>query len=155
LARIGLLRLGILVIVVVVAIGAYVFRDRLSGSAGDLAVGDCFEVPSGDEVKDVQHRPCSEPHDGEVFVVRNYTGGDTYPTNDQFIDWVSRECVGGDFTSYTGTAYGSQETIDVGFFYPKEDGWGKGDREVTCYLTPLNGQKVTVSYKAGAAPAAS
>jgi Septum formation len=152
LARIGLLRIGVLVVVVAAVIIGILFRDRLSGSAGDLQVGDCFEVPAADEVEDVQHRPCSEPHDGEVFLVRDYSGGDTYPTDDQFIDWVARECVDGAFATYTGQDYDVQQTIDVGFFYPQSEGWGKGDREVTCYLTPLDGLKVTVSYKAGAAP---
>jgi hypothetical protein len=45
--------------------------------------------------------------------------------------------------------------IDVAYFAPTRDGWEGGDREITCYLTPTDGQKITHSYKVGAAPAAS
>ena len=52
-----LIRVGI--IAVIVAVG-FVFRDFLSGNAGDLKVGDCFDQPSTTNtvVKDVPHHPC-------------------------------------------------------------------------------------------------
>ena len=69
-------------IVVIVLVVAFVFRDRLSGNAGDLAVGDCFDAPTldGQTVSDVQHHPCTEPHTGEVFaVVTNPAADAAYP----------------------------------------------------------------------------
>jgi hypothetical protein len=35
----------------------------------------------------------------------------------------------------------------VAAFWPTADGWPGGDREVTCYLTPSDQQKITVSYR--------
>jgi hypothetical protein len=52
----------------VVAVGALIFRDRLSGSAGELKVGDCFDVPAVQtNIRDVQHHPCNESHTGVVM----------------------------------------------------------------------------------------
>ena len=108
-----------------------------SGNASDLQVGDCFEVPDGDSIGDVQHQPCNESHDGEVFLVGNYTGdGDTYPTSVQFDTWVGTECVDKAFPTYTGTAALDREDLDIGYFYPLEENWGKGDRQMICYLSP-------------------
>ena len=53
-----------------IVIGGLVLRDRLSGSASDLKIGDCFDVPATEtDIKDVQHHPCTEAHTGEVFAV--------------------------------------------------------------------------------------
>ena len=68
-------RFPIWIAIGVFALGGYLLRDYLSGSAGDLKVGDCFDVPSFETqsatVKDVQHHPCSELHSGEVFFLEN------------------------------------------------------------------------------------
>ena len=68
-------------IIGVIALGGLIFRERLSGSAGDLAVGECFDVPAGDtNIGDVQHHPCSEAHTGEVFaLVKNPAAKGTPP----------------------------------------------------------------------------
>ena len=72
-------RLGI---VAVIIIGGFILRDRLSSSAGDLKVGDCFDEPaSGAEISEVQHHPCAESHTAEVVFIGEMTGeNSTYPT---------------------------------------------------------------------------
>ena len=147
-------RLIILGVILVGAIGAIVFRDRISGNASDLAVGDCFEIPSGETVKDVQHHPCAEPHDAEVLVVAKYEGTDAYPTVSQFQTWVKQHCVDTNFTEYVGRSYESSTDLDVGWLSPTEEGWKGGDKEMTCYLTSVAGGMVTSSYRASAASAA-
>jgi hypothetical protein len=139
--------IAVLVVVAVAAGIGFLFRDRLTGNAGDLQVGDCFMVPAGDTVNDVQHHPCAEAHDGEVFVVDKYSGTDTYPSTDDFDAWAAQYC-GPAFQTYTGDSYDTRNDLSIGYFYPLEDGWGKGDRQMICYLTPLpEGTTVTVSYK--------
>ncbi|HEY4188810.1 MAG TPA: septum formation family protein [Candidatus Limnocylindrales bacterium] len=147
----------ILVIVGGIAVVGFAFRDRLSGNAGELQVGDCFQVPDGDSISDVQHQPCNEAHDGEVFVVADYTGASTtYPTPEEFDAWVGTACVNNAFPTYTGTAYDSRDDLDIGYFYPLEENWGKGERQMICYLTPVGVDSVTASYKQGqAAPSSS
>ena len=143
-------------IIVVGVVATFVFRDRMPANAGELQVGDCFQVPDGDSIGDVQHQPCNEAHDGEVFLVGNYTGvGDTYPTSVQFDAWVGTECVDKAFPTYTGTAALDRDDIDIGYFYPLEENWGKGERQMICYVTPVGVDSVTSSYRQGQASPAS
>ena len=39
-------RFGFIFIIAVIAIGAFVLRDRLSSSPNELKVGDCFDSPT-------------------------------------------------------------------------------------------------------------
>ncbi len=143
------LQIGVVLVIIVAAIGAFVFRDQLTGSAGDLKVGDCFEVPSGDVITDVQHRPCTDPHDGEVFVVGEYTStDDTYPSQDSFDAWAGTECIDTAFATYVGDTFEARQDLDVGYFFPQQDGWKDGDRGMICYLTPISGGTVNASYRA-------
>jgi Septum formation len=143
------LRLIILVVVIVGGVAvAFLFRDRLSGSASELRVGDCFQVPAGDTVDDVQHSPCTEAHDGEVLVVADYPGGDSYPTSDDFDSWVQTECVDHAFADYVGASFDSRQDIDLGYLYPQSDGWASGDRQMICYLTPASGGTVSAPFRA-------
>ena len=141
---------GILVVLLLVggiAVVGLIFRDRLSANAGDLQVGDCFHVPSGESISDVQHAPCTEAHDGEVFVVRDYPVGSTYPTVDEFDLWVKQECLDREFPAYIGASFETREDVDIGYFYPLEENWGSGDHEMICYLSPVGGGTVTQSFR--------
>jgi Septum formation len=147
---------GILVTLLLVggiaAVG-FIFRDRLSANASDLQVGDCFHVPEGESISDVQHAPCAEAHDGEVFVVRDYPGG-TYPTINEFDLWVQQQCVDVEFPAYVGATYDSREDLRIGYIYPLEENWGSGDHEMICYVSPVGGGTVTESFRV-AQPSAS
>ena len=145
-------RIVLLVGFLVVAVGAILFRDRLSSNADDLKVGDCFDVPVGTEIKDVQHHPCNELHDGEVLFIANFEGSEARPSQAEFETWVGDHCLGQVFTDYVGATYESREDISAGAFWPTADGWSGGDREVTCYMTPTDEQKITTSYRVAAAP---
>lgn len=130
--------------------------DRISQSALDLVVGDCFVEPTtNDEVQDVQRAPCNEAHSGEVMLVADYPAQDTYPGDDAFQAWVEANCLGEAFASYTGKSYEEALDISVSYLYPTVDGWGDGDKEMTCYLVPVDGNPVSFSYRVGASPAAS
>ncbi len=137
----------------IISIGAFVFRDYLSQNAGELQVGDCFDVPAGDEIGDVQHHPCTDAHDGEVILVADFNGSATYPTIAAFDSWVKTRCADKAFRDYVGESFAARQDIDLGYFYPKEESWKSGkDRSMICYVTPVAGGKVNVSF-ARAAPA--
>jgi hypothetical protein len=127
--------------------------DRLSLSAATLAVGDCFIELEGETIEDVQRAPCSEPHTGEVIVSGEYPSADTYPSQDQFEAWVRTNCIDGAFQAFTGVGLDEATDIEPGDFSPTTEGWGKGDRQMTCHLVPSDGKPVSTSYKA--TPAAS
>lgn len=137
-----------IVIVGAIALGAFLFRDRISGAAGDLAVGDCFHEPADSaEVSDVQHSPCNEAHTAEVIYVGDYAlGGDAYPTLAQFDDAVGVQCLPA-FNAYTGRDYATDQELTIGYFYPTSEGWGEGDHEIVCYAVRLDAATMTTSVK--------
>ena len=141
------------VIFLVIAVGAVVFRDRLSSNAADLVAGDCFMVPALETIEDVQHNPCTDPHDGEVLYTGDFEAGSVFPSDTQFDSWVQANCVDQRFAEFVGASFQAREDIDLGYFTPTAEGWGEGDRQMICYLTPTTGEMGTSSFRA--APAAS
>ena len=148
-----------LIVVVGVIAGAYfLFRDQLSGDVGDLRVGDCFDEPANDtSISDVQHRPCNQAHDAEVFllVTDPAANGASYPGADHFRQIARDQCLPASST-YIGVDVNSRTDLDVGYFYPTSSSWSNKDRGVTCYLYNIDSQKLTTSLKAsGARPSSS
>lgn len=140
-----------LVVIAVIAGGAFLLRDRLSGAAASLAVGDCFDQPgaAAREVDDVQHHPCSEPHTAEVFHNFSHTGGPDapYPSDEEWATIVFPVC-DPEFSRYTGTPATPTSELTYTMFTPTRDGWDQGDRQVTCFLVRADGGPMTQSYRA-------
>ncbi|HSH22335.1 MAG TPA: septum formation family protein [Candidatus Caenarcaniphilales bacterium] len=134
-----------------VVVGGVVFREYLSGAAADLRPGDCFDLPSAetDIVEDVQHRPCGEPHDSEVFLVVEHAAPDgaPYPESVAFDSFIESECERG-FESYTGLDYDTEPSLYFASFVPSPEGWNEGDRKIICYAFRFDEQKVTGSLRA-------
>ena len=135
-------------IVAVIVIGGLLFRDRLSGGANDLKVGDCFDEPAaGKTVKDVQHHPCTESHTGEVVFVGNVPGQDaSYPGESAFDAYAVQNCKPA-FLAYTGVDIATQQALDMGYFFPIQEGWSRGDHILTCYIVRTDGNAVTSSFR--------
>jgi hypothetical protein len=144
----------VLLLIVVVGVGGFfLFRDRLSGSASDLSVGECIDEPAGtSDITDVQHQPCNEPHDGEVFAILNHTAapGAAYPPTSEFQDLVSDECLPA-LEEYTARTYDEVYAagLDVSFLYPSSSSWSDNDREVSCFIVKTDESKMTGSVRAG------
>jgi hypothetical protein len=146
-------RYGLLVIIVgvvaIIGISSVIFRDRLPASAVELQVGDCFDIadPSASAVEEVPHHPCTESHQYEVFfnAVDTSPTDATYPPLTAFNTDAANMCVPA-FEAYVGIAPDAS-TLDVGYLYPQETGWGKGDRTVTCYLTRSDSAPMTTTMK--------
>ncbi len=142
-----LLRVGVIGAII---IGALVLRPFLSGNAGNLQVGDCFDEPAGVEetIDDVQHRPCTDPHGAEVVFVGNYTpDSDTYPSNEQFRTFFEGSCTAA-FNSYTGLDFITDTTYDMSAYTPTIEGWNDDDdRKVICYAIRLDGAQMSASIK--------
>ena len=146
-------RYGVLIVIVaiiaVIAVVGVVFRDRFGSNASELVVGDCFDVPGvvGVSVDNVQHHPCTEAHTAEVFAVFNHPAGrdDAYPGLVTLRSFATDGCTA-PFASYVGTSI-DETALEVGFFRPTEDGWKKGDRAFTCYLSQPLDAVMTQSMK--------
>lgn len=121
---------------------------RDNQSADDLANGTCFDVPTETTVSTVTKRACTEAHDAEVFHNAEYDGGSTtYPISLSMDRFVTETC-GPMFATYVGEDLEDSD-LTIGYFYPSFDGWGDGDRTVTCYAGRADGAKLSQSVKAG------
>jgi hypothetical protein len=133
-------------IIVLIAGGFLLFRDRLSGSAGDLQVGDCFHVPDAEEISDIQHAPCNESHTGEVFFVGDMPDAPLAPSGTEVDEYVEANCIPA-YATYTSRDYATDEAFDINSFYPTFSGWGEGDREVTCFIVRTDAGEMTQSER--------
>ncbi len=129
--------IGVVVIAAVVVAG--LIGDSSSGNVGDLHVGDCFDDPiaaggSGNEVQDVQHHPCSEPHQFEVFASFEFPAdkGAAFPGDSGFDTFVNEQCDPA-FTAFVGIPE-TDSSLTWAVYQPLETGWDAGDREITCFL---------------------
>ena len=129
-----------------VLLGGFLFRDRISGNAGDLQVGDCFDVPALDtNISDVQHHPCTEPHTGEVVYVGDHPAAKgTAFAESLLVEFAGTSCLPA-FDAYIGS--NSADGVDIGAFYPVVKDWDGGDREITCYLYKIDGTSMHGSLK--------
>ena len=142
-------------LIVVGVVASVMFRDRLSGSSNDLAVGDCFDAPSmatttassGVGIEDVQHHPCSEPHVYETFVVLRHPAADSdpYPGVDVLFDYAETNCMP-PFATYVGIDY-QESVLAVGYLVPKDPGWKTGDRTISCFVGNPDDSPITGSLK--------
>jgi len=139
-------RRTIIVIGVIVAFLAIVlFIVRNNVAADDLKVGDCFNVPNGATVQTVEKHPCTESHDGEVIFVGEHTGT-TYPISLSLDSFIEESCVPA-FETYVGHDIDSDAELSIGYFYPSREGWDKGERTITCYVTQTDETPMTQSVK--------
>lgn len=148
--RLGLIILAVIGLIVVVGV-AYVAlnRDSLTGAVDALAVGDCIDEPAEDAtITEVQHRPCNQPHDGEVFAVLTHPAGsdEPYPVVSGFDDYIQENCIPL-WETYTGRTWATDTELDVSFLHPTITGWGEGDRGFSCYTTKYGGGKLIASVK--------
>ena len=135
-------------IIAVIAGGALIFRDRLSGNAGDLKLGDCFDDPAGAvEIKDVQHHPCNEAHTAEVVHLGKMPGDNaSYPSDPTVEDWVRTNCLPA-WTTYTGKDFETEAVLTLGYYQPTAEGWKTGDRDIICYAIREDSATMTTSVK--------
>jgi Septum formation len=141
--------IGVIAVFLIVAVYFALGRKDVK----ELAVGDCFNEPTNiSEVSDVEHHACTEPHDNEVVAVLTDTtpAGQPFPGDSYFRTQLGERC-GPAVTAYIGTDVMVQNVLDFGVFFPNEDGWGRGDRGLTCYVYRVDRAKLTSSVK-GAVP---
>jgi hypothetical protein len=140
------IRIGLFALI---GVGALIARPFLTGGAGDLKVGECFDVPAiGQTVEEVQHHPCTDAHSAEVVFVGKFTAaeGVAYPALDVLDEDVASLCVPA-FDTYTGLAFQTDPDWTMGYFYPLSEDWDKGDRDLVCYATRIDEAVTSSSIK--------
>jgi len=74
-------------------------------------------------------------------------GDAAYPTDAAWLESVRSTCVPA-FNSYTGRDFDTDPDRDIGYLVPTIDGWGDGDREMSCYATRVDEAPTSESIKA-------
>ncbi|MFB2581762.1 septum formation family protein [Herbiconiux sp. P15] len=115
-----------------------------------LAVGDCINDTSGDDVTEVSEVPtvdCAAEHDLEVYAEFEIAG-DEFPGDDAVTAEADEKCLA-EFEPFVGIAYDSS-IYGFTYFTPTEASWTEGDdRLVSCLIGDPNGK--TTGSLAGAA----
>jgi Septum formation len=138
------LRFAWVPIAVAVAIGVAIFGGR---SAGDLEVGVCYDSPREQaEVETVDDKPCTEPHQFEVFHVVEWQGStDQYPSPEALDQFLAEQCLPA-FEAYVGVSY-DDSRYQIGTLVPNEDGWRSGDHEFVCSAYDPGNPQLTSSIR--------
>jgi hypothetical protein len=103
-----------------------------------IKVGDCLnDSGSGDVVTSVPTVPCAEPHDSEAFKSIIMADGD-FPGDDAVQTAAVDGCKPA-FDAFIGLAYDSS-ALDFSYYYPTEESWAQGDREILCLAYDPAGQ---------------
>lgn len=104
-------------------------------SVFELNIGDCLNLPEGNEVADVETVDCAEPHRAEVFALPQL-GADAdapYPGQEALVTEGQERCVEA-FEAYVGRPY-SESSIFSTALTPSQQSWeSAGDREIVCLL---------------------
>jgi len=106
-------------------------------SVTSLQVGDCVNgLQDSDDVASLPAVPCSVGHEGEVFVVFDLPPG-PYPGESGLRGQVEVRC-NAELDSYAPNAISD---VTIGLFHvgPDEVSWDRGDREVVCIASSLDG----------------
>jgi hypothetical protein len=113
-------------------------------SAFAIKVGDCInDADVSGSVESVPVVDCSEPHDSEAYASIIMDDGD-FPGADE-VDSQSQDGCLAAFADYVGTDYDSSK-FSISYYYPTEDSWANGDREILCTVY-VDGEQTTGSAK--------
>ena len=109
----------------------------------ELRVGDCIDVPEGDDIGALQRLACTDPHDAEVFGVLSHPADENvpYPGSDALVAFAGEACLGQVFTDYVGVSR-DQSQLKHFEIVPQQSAWEDGRRELVCAVdadAPLTG----------------
>lgn len=97
-----------------------------------IKVGDCLNDGNIEgTVSEVKKIECSEPHDSEAYASVIMDDGD-FPGDAAVEDQAVTDCTS-EFNAFVGMDY-QESTLDFSYYYPTEDSWAQGDREILCLV---------------------
>jgi hypothetical protein len=103
-----------------------------------VKVGDCLNDGSVEgEVSETVVIDCAEPHDSEAYASIMIEDGD-FPGDDVVGDRAVTECTT-EFNAFVGLDY-QQSALDFAYYYPTEESWANGDREILCLIVDPAGK---------------
>ena len=111
-------------------------------SAFSMKVGQCVQLPTGDNITDLETTDCSTLHDAEVFHLTQVTE-DERPSDSELEDMGGDACLAA-VEGYGGVPYEESE-LDYTILYPSPGSWEQGDREIICFIISGEGTDVQLS----------
>ena len=111
-------------------------------SAFSMKVGQCVQLPTGDNITDLETTDCSALHDAEVFHLTQVTE-DERPSDSELEDMGGDACLAA-FEGYVGISY-EESALDYTILYPSPGSWEQGDREIICFIISGEGTDVQLS----------
>jgi hypothetical protein len=120
-----------------------IIEENEAADVFSIRVGDCLNaVGGGGEFSTVPVVPCSEPHDSEAYASMQLSDGD-YPGADAVQLEADAFCLD-EFASFVGLDF-QESVLDMTYFYPSEETWAQGDREILCVVVAPSGETITGS----------
>ena len=111
-------------------------------SAFSMKVGQCVQLPTGDNITDLETTDCSALHDAEVFHLTQVTE-DERPSDSELEDMGGDACLAA-FEGYVGIPYEEYE-LDYTILYTSPGSWEQGDRESICFIISGDGTDTQLS----------
>jgi len=112
----------------------------------DLRVGVCFNGDMSGSVSDVDARPCSGPHEYEVYGSVTHPDNDgEFPGQEAIGDLADTECLA-KFERFVGVAY-EDSALYASWLSPSQESWSDGDRETLCIIHEEDEGEVTGSMR--------
>ena len=111
-------------------------------SAFSMKVGQCVQLPTGENITDLETTDCSALHDAEVFHLTQVTE-DERPSDSELEDMGGDACLAA-FEGYVGISY-EESALDYTILYPSPGSWEQGDREIICFIISGEGTDVQLS----------
>ncbi|MDH6180489.1 hypothetical protein M2152_000671 [Microbacteriaceae bacterium SG_E_30_P1] len=105
--------------------------EEVETDAFAIAVGDCLNDMGEGEVTTIPKVDCDEPHETEVYGSSTISDGD-FPGNDAIVAQADVDCTEL-FANYVGAA-AEDSKYSIGYYFPTEESWENGDREILCYV---------------------
>ena len=151
LALAGLARVvavGALVLWLVAGAVALVAATDQGIDYSELKVGDCFDSSATNEVRGIDVKPCSEPHNSEVFFLVTHPAGpeEPYPGKDALVQFAADACLGQPLTEYLGIPLEQSRFKDFEIV-PQESAWRDGRRLLVCGIDTGGEGRITGSVK--------
>jgi len=149
---IGPLKLGAMVLVAAIGVGAYLAVAFILAPLPKVAIGDCLNAhaanePAGALVEPSALRPvdCATAHKNEVVALVTYTEEGSFPGIQALTDYASAPCVAA-FEPYVGISF-EASALDMFALTPSDQTWPKGHRTIACIALTVDGSLLTGSVR--------
>lgn len=111
-------------------------------SAYTISVGDCLNDGNASTAVVPEVVECAAPHDNEAYLSVRLEEG-PFPGAEAITATAITDCAT-EFGTFTGISHEASIQLDFSWYYPSEETWAIGDREILCLVHELNEERTPV-----------